>query len=119
MASRSFFSPRSTVKATTSHPCSASQRMATEVSSPPEYASTTFLLMIEQVPEGAAGFALAKHGDDRVVAGHGTRHTGKRGLVDATGHQVRGPGRRPDHGQRLDQLDREHELTDEGRGAAI
>ena len=35
-ASRSFFSPRSTVKAITSQPRSFSQRMATEVSSPPE-----------------------------------------------------------------------------------
>src|SRR5579872_5961872 len=111
MASRSFFSPRSTVKATTSQPWSLSQRMATDVSRPPEYARTTFLLMVQQVSERAAGLSLPEHGDDRVVAGHGPGDAGQRRLVDAARDEVGRARWRPDHGHRLDELDRQHELA--------
>src|SRR5579864_9462355 len=98
MASRSFFSPRSTVNAITSQPWSLSQRMATDVSSPPEYASTKRLLnsvgpppecggrakpvrrppcIGQEMLERPGGARVAEHGDDGVVTGDGARDAGK------------------------------------------
>src|ERR1700730_17531404 len=90
MASRSFFSPRSTVNAITSQPWSLSQRIATDVSSPPEYASTSFFSagMREELFERLAGAALAQHSDDRVVTGHRAGDAGQGGFVDSAGDQV-------------------------------
>src|SRR3989442_15750395 len=120
MASRSFFSPRSTVKAITSQPCSFSQRIATEVSRPPEYARTTFSAGIgEELLERLAGARSAQHGDDRVVAGDGPHHSGQRSFVDAARDQVGGAGRGPDHRHGRNELDREDELAHQRRRAAI
>src|SRR5712691_8741730 len=75
--------------------------------------------MGQELFELAAGAALAEHGDDRVVARDRARDSGKPGLVDAPGDHVRGPRRRLDHGHRLDQPDRQHELADQRRRAAV
>src|SRR5579864_9062760 len=114
MASRSFFSPRSTVNAITSQPWSLSQRIATDVSRPPEYARTSFLPareapgmprpgaarpppplagMSQQLFQRAPGAPPAQHRDDRVVARDSARDPGEGGLVDALRDQVRRPGR--------------------------
>src|SRR5450759_1935244 len=70
IASRSFFSPRSTVNAITSQPRSFNQRIATDVSSPPEYARTSVAAMGEKFPQRPARTRLPQHSDDRVVARH-------------------------------------------------
>src|SRR5713226_7425141 len=102
MASRSFFSPRSTVNAITSQPLSFSQRIATDVSSPPEYASTSFSSdTCQKLLECLAGAALAEHCDDRVVAGDGACHAGQCGFIDAAGDQVGSARWGLDHRHRL------------------
>src|SRR5437879_10711952 len=97
-----------------SHPWSFSQRIATEVSSPPEYASTSFLAGIgEELFEGSACAGFAEHGDDRVVAGHRAGDAGQRSLIDSARHQVGGAGRSTDHRHRRADLDREEKHTEE------
>src|SRR5713101_1739138 len=120
MASRSFFSPRSTVNAITSQPWSLSHLIATEVSSPPEYASTNFLSDIGQkLFERSRGAPLAEDGDDRVVARHRAGEARQSGLVNAAGHQVGGARWGLDHRHRRNQLDGENELANQGRGDAV
>src|SRR5258706_2421923 len=104
----------------TSQPLSLSHRIATDVSSPPEYARTSFLFdMGQEVFERLARPPLSKHGDDRVVAGNSAGNTGQGGLVDAARNKVRGSWGRPDHDHRLDELDRQHELADKRSRASI
>src|SRR5579859_306682 len=75
--------------------------------------------MAEKVSQSATGLALAQHGDDRVVARHRARDARKGGLVDAASHHVRGPGRGSDHRHGLDQLDRQDQLPNQPRVAAV
>src|SRR5712691_6973021 len=120
MASRSFFSPRSTVNAITSQPLSLSQRIATDVSRPPEYARTSFLFdMGQEVFQRLARPASPEDGDDRIVARHRPGDARKGGLVDTARDKVRSAGRGPDHRDRLDELDRQHELADQSSGAPV
>jgi len=69
--------------------------------------------------ERLAGSPLPQHGDDRVVACHCACDARQRCLVDAPCDKVRGAGRSPDHCHRLDELDRQDQLADQGRGAPV
>src|SRR5260370_4548425 len=90
IASRSFFSPRSTVNAITSHPWSLSHRLATDVSNPPEYATTSFSVGIdEQLPQGAACGGLAQPGEERVVSRDPACDAAEARLVDSARRHVR------------------------------
>src|SRR5260370_18872077 len=112
MASRSFLSPRSTVKAMTSQPWSFSQRIATEVSSPPEYASTTLSADIcEQLLERLAGAGAAEDGDDRAITRDGAGDSWQRCLVDAACDPVGCARRRFDHSHPRYYFPREYALT--------
>ena len=75
--------------------------------------------MGQEVFERFARPPLAQHRNDRVVAGDGAGDAGQRSLVDAPRDEVSGARRSPDHGHRLDELDRQHQLADEGRRAAV
>src|SRR3954468_6786237 len=105
--------PTSTAIATTSAPHSSwIHRTATDVSSPPEYASTTrlaftgcttarlsFVLQAGQLGQATRDLAptdaLGAHHDERVVTGDVPEHVGEAGAVQRRAHHVRTPGRRP------------------------
>src|SRR5438105_473987 len=96
--------------------------MATEVSSPPEYASTTFPRAApsatQKAFEGGRGPAGGMDHDDGVVARQGAHHAGQLAFVDGARNEVGAARVGVDHGQELDGLDPSHVLSEDHRAVA-
>src|SRR5260370_955330 len=112
MASRSFFSPRSTVNAITSQPCALSHLIPTEVSSPPDCgrgrgwlcAFLTWWLTLQDLVHRGLGAIDVLRGDDQ------GRHETDRVVVDRIDGQPRfEAGLLECLGSRFGELDRLHE----------
>src|SRR4051794_16037613 len=107
--------PTSTATACTSNPRSASQRIVTDVSSPPLYARTarSTIVRLHDVGQGVVdrgrADALASDDQDRVVTGDGARDVGEARAVDALRQDVGRPRRRTNDEAhvRSDERDRE------------
>src|SRR3954451_2048891 len=121
--------------------------MATEVSSPPEYASTTRSVtgnslshlvgdhagpFGELVGQGLAAADVAGHDEYGVVAGDGADDVGEPGAVQRAGEELRRPGRGSQHrdvaagvhtgqqlAQQLQQAGRALEILPEQAGAVL
>ncbi len=114
------------VTAMISAPCrSASQGIAIELSSPPEYARTMRVQparreaghrgVLEPLDERGGGPGAARDHQDGVVARDGADRLGEPGAVERLGQRLRLAASGPNHHQLLDALDVAHEF----RGGAL
>src|SRR3954469_24534855 len=111
--------PTSTATACTSNPRSASQRIVTDVSSPPLYASTAFstIVRLHDIGQGPVdrrrADAFAPDDQDRVVPGDRARDLGECRAVDPLGQDVGRARRRADDQPHVGPDERDGELGEQ------